>query len=92
LSRAATTTALHTCTTKTRLDLATEFQDAAASIQVVSILKLVNPYSDTLLVQTTICADQYEAAVDLVRLCEDKSSVRRPNYFSQCENCETRIR
>jgi len=41
------------------------------------IILAVNPYSNTLLVQTTICADQYETIVDLVRFCEDKSSVRR---------------
>jgi hypothetical protein len=43
----------------------------------VVIILAVNPYSNTLLVQTTICADQYETIVDLVRFCEDKSSVRR---------------
>jgi hypothetical protein len=56
------------------------------SIQVVSISALKS-YSDALLVQTTICADQYETVVDLVRLCEDKSSVRTQ---TQCENYETR--
>jgi hypothetical protein len=39
----------------------------------LSISALANPYSDTLLVETTIGADQYETVVDLVSLCEDKS-------------------
>ena len=45
-------------------------------------LLALNPYSNTLLVQTTIRADQYVTIVDLVRLCEDKSSVRTQ---TQCE-------
>jgi hypothetical protein len=52
------------------------YRISRSSILVVIILA-VNPYSNTLLVQTTICADQYETIVDLVRFCEDKSSVRR---------------
>ena len=45
-------------------------------------LLALNPYSNTLLVQTTVCADQYETVVDLIRLCEDRSSVKTQR---QCE-------